>query len=216
MNRPDFCAKLLGQIGEDDDLRPYLDEVLVMEQGTQKVVDSPSTSRRPRRRSGDRLRVIEQGNLGGSGGYARGQLESVRKGTATYAMMMDDDVVCEPEGIIRAVTFGDLARRPTIVGGHMFSLYSRSRLHSFGEIVQPWRFWWMSPLDGYSDWDLAGAQPALGALAAQAHRRRLQRLVHVPDPAPGARARSACRCRSSSSGTTPSSACAPRRPATRR
>ena len=37
----------------------------------------------------------------------------------------------------------------------MFSIYSRSRLHSFGEIVQPWRFWWMTPLDGYSDWDLA-------------------------------------------------------------
>jgi galactofuranosylgalactofuranosylrhamnosyl-N-acetylglucosaminyl-diphospho-decaprenol beta-1,5/1,6-galactofuranosyltransferase len=36
----------------------------------------------------------------------------------------------------------------------MFSLYSRSRLHSFGEVVQPWRFWWMTPLDGYSDWDL--------------------------------------------------------------
>ena len=99
--------------------------------------------------------VNVQGNLGGSGGYARGQLESVRKGTATYALMMDDDVVCEPEGIIRAVTFGDLARRPTIVGGHMFSIYSRSRLHSFGEIVQPWKFWWMTPLDGFSDWDLA-------------------------------------------------------------
>ena len=81
--------------------------------------------------------MIEQGNLGGSGGYARGQLESVRKGTATYAMMMDDDVVCEPEGIIRAVTFGDLAKRPTLVGGHMFNIYKRSQLHSFGEIVQP-------------------------------------------------------------------------------
>ena len=69
--------------------------------------------------------------------------------------MMDDDVVCEPEGIIRAVTFGDLARRPTIVGGHMFSLYNKSELHSFGEIVQPWRFWWMTPLDGYSRWDLS-------------------------------------------------------------
>ena len=68
--------------------------------------------------------------------------------------MMDDDVVCEPEGIIRAITFGDLAKRPTIVGGHMFSLYARSRLHSFGEVVQPWRFWWMTPLDGYADWDL--------------------------------------------------------------
>ena len=95
-----------------------------MEQGTQKVVDSRVLRRRPRQALGDKLRVIEQGNLGGSGGYARGQLESVRKGTATYAMMMDDDVVCEPEGIIRAVTFGDLARRPTIVGGHMFSIYA--------------------------------------------------------------------------------------------
>ena len=68
---------------------------------------------------------------------------------------MDDDVVCEPEGIIRAITFGDLARRPTIVGGHMFSIYSPSRLHSFGEIVQPWRFWWQSPPDVFTDWDFA-------------------------------------------------------------
>ncbi len=154
MNRPDFCSKLLAQIGEDAVLAPYLDEVLVMEQGTQKVADSEEFPA-AEKALGERLRIIEQGNLGGSGGYARGQLESLRKGTATYAMMMDDDVVCEPEGIIRAVTFGDLARRPTIVGGHMFSLYSKSRLHSFGEIVQPWRFWWMTPLDGYSDWDLA-------------------------------------------------------------
>ncbi len=154
MNRPDFCAKLLTQIGEDDQLRPYLDTVFVSEQGTKKVADSEFFEY-AEKALGDRLVVNEQGNLGGSGGYARGQLESVRKGTATYAMMMDDDVVCEPEGIIRAVTFGDLARRPTIVGGHMFSIYSRSRLHSFGEIVQPWKFWWMTPLDGFSDWDLA-------------------------------------------------------------
>ncbi|WP_122818385.1 glycosyltransferase [Nocardioides pantholopis] len=153
MNRPDFCARLIAQLGEDPDVAPYLDTVLVMEQGTDLVVDSPEFPR-AEKSLGDRLRVIRQGNLGGSGGYARGQLESVRKGTATYALMMDDDVVCEPEGLIRAVTFGDLARRPTIVGGHMFSLFSRARLHSFGEIVQPWRFWWMSPLDTYPDWDL--------------------------------------------------------------
>ncbi|THV18024.1 glycosyltransferase family 2 protein [Nocardioides caeni] len=151
MNRPDFCAELLAQLGVAE-LAPYLDTVFVMEQGTQKVTDS---ERFPAARAalGDKLRVLEQGNLGGSGGYARGQLESVRKGTATYTMMMDDDVVCEPEGIIRSVTFGDLARRPTIVGGHMFSLYAKSRLHSFGEIIQPWRFWWMSPLDTFNDWD---------------------------------------------------------------
>ncbi|WP_372735733.1 glycosyltransferase [Nocardioides sp.] len=153
MNRPDFCAKLITQIGTDEVLSPYLDSVMVVEQGTKPVFESEFFPE-AKAALGDRLRVIEQGNLGGSGGYARGQLESLRKGTATYALMMDDDVVCEPEGIIRAITFGDLARRPTIVGGHMFSLYAKSRLHSFGEIVQPWRFWWMTPLDGFSDWDL--------------------------------------------------------------
>jgi galactofuranosylgalactofuranosylrhamnosyl-N-acetylglucosaminyl-diphospho-decaprenol beta-1,5/1,6-galactofuranosyltransferase len=154
MNRPDFCANLLTQIGADEDLRGYLDEVLVAEQGTQKVTDS-SEFAKAQGLLGDRLRVIEQGNLGGSGGYARGQMETLARGTATYFMCMDDDVVCEPEGIIRAVTFGDLARRPTIVGGHMFSLYSRSRLYSFGEIVQPWRFWWMSAPGVFLDWDFS-------------------------------------------------------------
>ena len=154
MNRPDFCAKLLGQMADDEALAPYLDTVYVMEQGTDKVADSPDFA--PAEQGlGDKLRIIEQGNLGGSGGYARGQLESLRKGTATYAMMMDDDVVCEPEGIIRAVTFGDLARRPTIVGGHMFSLYAKSRLHSFGEIVQPWKFWWQSAPGVFGDWDFS-------------------------------------------------------------
>ena len=154
MNRPDFCAELLVQLGDDDDLAPYLDEVMVMEQGTDKVTDSevfPTAEKT----LGEKLRVIVQGNLGGSGGYARGQLESVRKGTATYTMMMDDDVVCEPEGVIRAVTFADLARRPTIVGGHMFNIYSRSRLHSFGEIVQPWRFWWQGAPETHGDWDFS-------------------------------------------------------------
>ena len=152
MNRPDFCAKLLTQLGEDEVLAPYLDTVMVMEQGKDLVADSEFFPH-AQEVLGDRLRVLVQGNLGGSGGYARGQLESVRKGTATYALMMDDDVVCEPEGVIRAVTFGDLAKRPTIVGGHMFNIYNRSQLHSFGEIVQPWRFWWQTRLDGYSQWD---------------------------------------------------------------
>jgi galactofuranosylgalactofuranosylrhamnosyl-N-acetylglucosaminyl-diphospho-decaprenol beta-1,5/1,6-galactofuranosyltransferase len=56
--------------------------------------------------------------------------------------MLDDDIVCEPESVLRAVTFADLCRTPTIVGGHMFSLYARSRLHAFGEGVEKWRFWW--------------------------------------------------------------------------
>ncbi|GAB3656407.1 glycosyltransferase [Nocardioides korecus] len=152
MNRPDFCSELLTQIGEDADVREVLDEVVLAEQGTQKVADDPGFPA-ALEALGERLRIIEQGNLGGSGGYARAQLETLRADRSTYMMCMDDDVVCEPESIVRAVTFGDLCRRPTIVGGHMFSLYAKSRLHSFGEIVQRYRFWWQSPQSVNNDWD---------------------------------------------------------------
>ena len=103
MNRPDFCAKLLAQIGEDADVQSVLDEVIVAEQGTQKVADDPGFGR-ARDALGDKLRIIEQANLGGSGGYARAQLETLEAGKSTYMMCMDDDVVCEPESIVRAVT----------------------------------------------------------------------------------------------------------------
>jgi galactofuranosylgalactofuranosylrhamnosyl-N-acetylglucosaminyl-diphospho-decaprenol beta-1,5/1,6-galactofuranosyltransferase len=152
MNRPDFCAKLIGQLGADDEVRALLDEVLVMEQGTKKVVDDPLFAKAEASLEG-RLRVIEQANLGGSGGFARAQLETLRAGRSTYVLFLDDDIVAEPESILRTVTFGDLARRPTIVGGHMFSIFSKSRLHSYGEIVNRYRFWWMSPPTVEPDWD---------------------------------------------------------------
>ena len=152
MNRPDFCAKLVGQIGGDKEVKALLDEVLVMEQGNKLVVDSEYFPAAEKSLDG-KLRVIEQGNIGGSGGFARAQFETLKADKSKYVLFLDDDIVAEPESILRAVTFGDLARRPSIVGGHMFSLFSKSRLHSYGEIINRYRFWWMSPLTVETDWD---------------------------------------------------------------
>ncbi|QZY30008.1 glycosyltransferase [Nocardioides coralli] len=153
MNRQDFCAKLLTQLGESDRLGDYLDEVLVMEQGKEKVVDSEYFPE-AEKALGERLRIIEQGNIGGSGGFARAQYEGLRAGRSTYVMMLDDDVECETEGIVRAITFGDLCRKTTIVGGHMFSLFAKASLHSFGERVSPYSFWWGSAPGVFNNWDL--------------------------------------------------------------
>ena len=70
-------------------------------------------------------------------------------------MMLDDDVECETESILRAVTFGDLCRSPTLVGGHMFSIYRKTQLHSFGERVKPYSFWWGSAPGVFGNWDFA-------------------------------------------------------------
>lgn len=154
MNRPDFCAKLLAQLGESGMLEGVLDEVLVMEQGKQKVVDSEFFPE-AEKALGERLRIIEQGNIGGSGGFARAQYEGLKAGRSTYVMMLDDDVECETEGVVRAVTFGDLCRKTTIVGGHMFSIFQKAQLHSFGERVSPYTFWWGSAPGVFPGWDLS-------------------------------------------------------------
>jgi galactofuranosylgalactofuranosylrhamnosyl-N-acetylglucosaminyl-diphospho-decaprenol beta-1,5/1,6-galactofuranosyltransferase len=154
MNRPDFCADLLAQVGGDPAVAALLDEVLVIEQGTQKVVDA-ETFPEAQRILGDKLRVIEQGNIGGSGGFARAQFEALNAGRSDYVLFLDDDIVAEPESILRVATFADLARRPSIVGGHMFSLYAKSRLHSFGEVINQYRFWWESPPTVHPDWDFS-------------------------------------------------------------
>ena len=154
-NRPTDCAIMLGQLGASDTLPEVLKEVVVADQGSKKVVDD---SRFPAAREslGESLRIIDQPNLGGSGGFSRGMYEAM-EGGADYVLLLDDDVRVEPEGIVRAVTFADLSRVPTIVGGHMFSMYERTMLHAYAEHVQPWRFWWESTKGTRTDHDLASS-----------------------------------------------------------
>lgn len=154
MNRPDFCAKLIKQISDDPLVSSLVDEVVVAEQGTKLVSEDPNF---PAAEAGlgGRLRVIEQANLGGSGGFARAQYETLQSNRSTYVLFLDDDIVMETESILRTITFGDLCRKPSIVGGHMFSLFRKTQLHSFGEVINRWRFWWMSPLTVNNDWDFS-------------------------------------------------------------
>jgi galactofuranosylgalactofuranosylrhamnosyl-N-acetylglucosaminyl-diphospho-decaprenol beta-1,5/1,6-galactofuranosyltransferase len=131
----------LRTLGEAADVHGLLDKVYVIDQGTDRVRERPDFADAAKG-LGDHLQIIEQGNLGGSGGFARAMDETVRAGQADYVLLMDDDVKLDPEGILRAVTFADLARRPTIVGGHMFSLHDRSLLHAFAEAIAPYKWWW--------------------------------------------------------------------------
>jgi galactofuranosylgalactofuranosylrhamnosyl-N-acetylglucosaminyl-diphospho-decaprenol beta-1,5/1,6-galactofuranosyltransferase len=140
-NRPKFCVDQLVALAGEPDVLDIIDQILVVDQGTQKVTDHELYPQAAAS-LGAKLRVIEQGNLGGSGGFSRAMDEVTAKGDADYVLLLDDDVVCEPEGILRAVAFADLAKQPTLVGGQMFSLYDRSVLHAYGETVAKYRWFW--------------------------------------------------------------------------
>ncbi|MGI5228263.1 glycosyltransferase [Actinoallomurus sp. CA-142502] len=142
-NRPDYCVDQLHALGEASDVLDVIDEIFVIDQGTRRVADRPDFAA-AERALGGRLRLIDQGNIGGSGGFSRAMTETLDAGRSDYVLLLDDDVVVEPEGVLRAVVFADLARTPTIVGGHMMDIFHRSVLHVFGETIARYR-WWMTP-----------------------------------------------------------------------
>ena len=111
-NRPDFCVDQLIKLPEQPDVLAILDEIYRRRPGHPEGVATTTLSSRPPKALGPKLRYIEQGNLGGSGGFSRSMDEATVKGDADYVLLLDDDVVCEPEGILRAVAFADLAKQP--------------------------------------------------------------------------------------------------------
>lgn len=143
MNKTSYVMANMNAMADDPDLLGVVDQILVIDHGSEKVVDADCYQAVADRLAG-RLEVIEQPNLGGSGGFARGQYEAAVRGVSDYVILMDDDISIEPETVIRMVTFADMCKVPTLVGGHMFDLMNRPVLHTFGEIVD--RVTWVPSL----------------------------------------------------------------------
>ena len=140
-NRPADCAALLASLVSSPDTMDRIDRIAVVDQGNQLVADQPSFDEVAREADG-KIDIVRQPNLGGSGGFARGMYEAAYNGSSDYVLLLDDDVLVEPEGILRGLTFADLVRRPTIVGGHMMNMFIPSMMHSYGEVVNKYRFMW--------------------------------------------------------------------------
>ncbi|MCE3245114.1 MAG: glycosyl transferase [Arthrobacter sp.] len=155
-NRPDYCVKHLRTFAESEELLSVMDRLIVTDQGNQKVRDEPGFEEAAAV-LGDKFKLVEQGNLGGSGGFARGMHEAVEGGESKYVMLLDDDVVVETEGVLRAVNFADFTRSATIVGGHMFNLFERSVIHNFGEGINEYRFQYQPIGEGQSAHDFAAS-----------------------------------------------------------
>ncbi|MGH3703342.1 MAG: glycosyltransferase, partial [Agromyces sp.] len=141
LNRGDYCTRLLAAIGNDADARAMLDRVLVVDQGSERILENDGYPAAEGALEG-RLQVIEQRNLGGSGGFSRGMLETLRGGESDYVILLDDDVEIEPESLRRAVTFANFCLSPTIVGGHMLDMYDKSKLHAYAEGIRWSPFMW--------------------------------------------------------------------------
>ncbi|MFT4148368.1 MAG: glycosyltransferase [Micrococcaceae bacterium] len=138
-NRPDYCAETAKAIADNSEVREQLRELIIVDQGNEKVQDEEGFDEIAQE-LGSQLKIVNQANVGGSGGFSRCMYEASENSDADYVVLLDDDIVLEPESFLRLCAFADYARTPTLVGGHMFDMYNRSSLHTFGEVVNQYRF----------------------------------------------------------------------------
>jgi galactofuranosylgalactofuranosylrhamnosyl-N-acetylglucosaminyl-diphospho-decaprenol beta-1,5/1,6-galactofuranosyltransferase len=135
-NRPADCVKTLQTLAADLPALDALDTVYVVDQGDKRVSAHPDFEQVSAALAG-RLRYITQANLGGAGGFTRGMYEITRGGSEQHAniLFMDDDIVLEPESIIRMTAFANSAREPVIVGAQMLYALHPKRLHTGAEFA---------------------------------------------------------------------------------
>ena len=82
-----------------------------------------------------KIKIIPNLNYGGSGGFSRGILESLKE-NYTHLILADDDIVINPDVVKRVYQFFKFAKTNDIVlGGGMLKLYSPHILNEKGALI---------------------------------------------------------------------------------
>ncbi|WP_051898712.1 glycosyltransferase [Sciscionella sediminilitoris] len=133
-NRVDDCLTTLTALGSDPVALQRLENVYVADQGDDKI-DTRERFAEITEPLGDKLRYIQQPNLGGAGGFTRGMYETLGEEgrTGSDVLIMDDDILLDPEIIIRLTAFANCTTSPTLVGGQMLRLLHPSYLFASAE-----------------------------------------------------------------------------------
>ena len=77
------------------------------------------------------VRIIPNKNFGGSGGFARGVIEAL-DGETTHLLFCDDDILLEPESVLRLQSLLGYVDEKTVVGGGMMFFSKMTTLCEIG------------------------------------------------------------------------------------
>ncbi|MRH86101.1 glycosyltransferase [Nocardia sp. SYP-A9097] len=127
-NRAPDCAATMAALASDATVLNAIDAVYVVDQGTDLVQDQPVFAETAPK-LGDKLRYIRQPNLGGAGGFTRGLYEVSGANEHADVILMDDDILCEPETVLRLNAFANMTVEPTLVGAQMLFLFNPDYLN---------------------------------------------------------------------------------------
>ena len=135
-NREAALGAVLAMVAGDERLDAAVARIIVVNQGRPGHTAHPSIADAAAR-LGPRLRVVEQANLGGAGGFGRGLIEALDDQAVTHVCFLDDDVQVEPESLRRMAVFFTLANDDVALGGHMLDSVRPTTLYEAGAVVLP-------------------------------------------------------------------------------
>lgn len=156
-NRADDCLATLTALGADAAALEVVESVYVVDHGSETVQSRPEFPEVDKALGG-RLTYLRQPNLGGAGGFTRGLYEiTAQPGDGPNVMFMDDDVLCEPDILVRMTAFANRTVEPAIVGGQMLRLLHPTQIFAGAERVDFENLTPGVPVDGgLDDADLTG------------------------------------------------------------
>ncbi|MFC7736055.1 glycosyltransferase [Roseomonas sp. GCM10028921] len=140
-NREADIAAVLAAIAGDAAVLARMARLHVVNQGQPGLAAhpliAPILARHP-----DKLRIIEQGNFGGAGGFGRGLLAAIDDPACTHAVLLDDDIRIEPDSLLRMASFFTLANGNFPLGGQMLDMVQPTRVYEAGAIIREenWSF----------------------------------------------------------------------------
>ena len=132
-NREPFLYRNLNAILNYKDALQSIEKIIVVNQG-------PSFTNKELAALIDRsdlIKLVEQKNFGGCGGFTRTMHESLEFHDATHHVLMDDDAVIDPRILHNLENFLAYASRDIVVGGHMLDLLRPWVLYEAGANVKP-------------------------------------------------------------------------------
>ena len=103
-----------------------------------KIVDNGQTLPNTIAQGDDRIQIYPNMNVGGSGGFARGMMESLYEGHATHILFMDDDVTVQVEAFERTYNLLTLLKeeyQDRFLAGAMLRLDQPNRQHASRECM---------------------------------------------------------------------------------
>ncbi len=140
-NREAEITRVIESIADDETVLQNLARIYVVNQGRPDLFRSANNAVQ---RLGSRLRVIEQDNYGGAGGFTRGLLACLDDAAVTHAVLLDDDIEVEPESLLRMASFYSLATADLVIGGQMLDSVQPTQIYEAGAIISD-RHWAFQP-----------------------------------------------------------------------